>query len=44
MIVHVLKDGTRVDDVAGHIVRGKETEALYKLLRELRRKEHVKSR
>ena len=34
-VVHVLKDGTRVDDISGHIVRLSDAEPLYRLMANL---------
>lgn len=32
MIIHILKDGTRLEDVSGHIVRIQDAETVYKLM------------
>lgn len=32
MIIHILKDGTRLEDISGHIVRIQEAETVYKLM------------
>lgn len=32
MIYHILKDGTRVDDITGHVVKMSDAEALYTLI------------
>lgn len=31
-IHHVLKDGTKVDDVTGHVIKAKENPVLYELI------------
>lgn len=38
MVIHILKDGTRLDDIAGHIVRIRDAETVYKLMDELNKK------
>lgn len=38
-IKHVLKDGTQLDDVSGHVVKLEENEALYHLILGMERKE-----
>ena len=38
MVAHVLKDGTRLDDIAGHIVRVTDAEAVYGLMDYLNRR------
>jgi hypothetical protein len=32
MVIHILKDGTRLEDISGHIVRIQEAETVYKLM------------
>lgn len=32
MIVHVLKDGTVLEDITGHVVRVEDAEPVYKLM------------
>jgi hypothetical protein len=32
MVIHILRDGTRLDDISGHIVKGQEAEAVYNLM------------
>ena len=39
MVRHVLKDGRRVDDIAGRVVRVEECGPLYRLLEEINEKE-----
>ena len=34
-VIHVLKDGTRVDDITGHVVKVKDASQLYRLMRDL---------
>lgn len=31
-IIHILKDGTRVDDITGHVVRFEDAEPLYRMM------------
>ena len=38
MIIHILKDGTRLDDITGHIVRIQEAETVYKLMDSINRR------
>lgn len=38
MVIHILKDGTRVDDIAGRIVKIQEAEVVYKLMDEINKK------
>lgn len=35
MVIHVLKDGTRVDSIAGHVVKISEAEVVYNLMDEI---------
>ena len=37
MIIHILKDGTRVEDLTGHIVRIRDAEVVYKLMDSINR-------
>ena len=39
MITHILRDGTVLKDITGHVVRVKDAETVYKLLKE--RKKHA---
>jgi len=32
MIVHILKDGTRLTDISGHVVKLKDAKAVYDLM------------
>lgn len=32
MVINILRDGTRLDDLAGHVVRVQEAEAAYDLM------------
>jgi hypothetical protein len=38
MVIHILKDGTRVDDIAGRVVKVSDAEVVYKLMDEINRK------
>lgn len=41
MVTHVLKDGTRLDDITGHVVRVQDAEVVYNLMIEInRRRKH----
>lgn len=40
-IKHVLKDGTKVSDVAGHVVKAAEHEALYQVMERIINKENL---
>jgi len=31
-VTHILKDGTRLDDIRGHVVKREDAEALYRLI------------
>lgn len=46
MVRHVLKDGRRVDDIAGRVVRVEECGPLYKLLEEIceKKTKHIERR
>lgn len=33
MIRHILKDGTELSDISGHMVRGEDADPVYQLLR-----------
>lgn len=37
-VIHVLKDGTRVDDIAGYIVRISDAEPVYNLMDAINKK------
>lgn len=41
-VIHVLKDGSEVEDITGHVVRVKDAETLYSLIREINRKSDEK--
>ena len=32
IVHHVLKDGTQVDDIAGHVIKAEQHEALYQII------------
>ena len=38
-IHHVLKDGKKVDDVAGHVIKAKEHSVLYEVINRIQQKE-----
>lgn len=37
-VIHILKDGSRVEDITGHVVRVADAEALYNMIRNINRK------
>ena len=37
-ICHVLKDGTRLEDVAGHLIKAEDHETLYQLINEIQKR------
>lgn len=37
-VIHVLKDGSEIEDITGYVVRVKDAEPLYKMIREINRK------
>lgn len=37
-VIHILKDGSRVDDISGHVVRMEDAETLYKMIRKINSK------
>lgn len=37
MVIHILKDGTRLADIAGHIVKVSDAETVYRLMEEINR-------
>ena len=43
-IHHVLKDGTRVEDISGHVVRVRDAESVYILLSKMNQRKVVKNR
>lgn len=43
MIRHVLKDGTRPDTLAGHIVRISDAKTVYQVMESIRRSENEKA-
>ena len=38
MVKHVMKDGTVLDDITGHVVRKKDVPSIYALIEEINRK------
>lgn len=38
MVIHILKDGTRVDDISGRVVKISEAEVVYKLMDSINRR------
>lgn len=43
-VIHVLKDGTVVPDITGHIVRIQDATPLYRLIQNLNKKQVPKTR
>lgn len=43
-VIHVLKDGSEVEDITGHVVRVEDAEPLYKMIRGINRKSETKNR
>lgn len=41
MITHILRDGTVLKDITGHVVKVKEAKAIYQLLKERSRNERI---
>lgn len=37
-VIHVLKDGSKVEDIRGHVVKMEDAEPLYKMIRDINRK------
>ena len=37
-VIHILKDGSRIDDITGHVVKMEDAETLYKMIRDINRK------
>lgn len=37
-VIHILKDGTRLDDITGHVVRMEDAEELYRLIDNINQK------
>ena len=35
MVIHILRDGTRLNDIDGHVVKGQEAEAVYSLMNKI---------
>lgn len=39
MIKHILKDGTVVDSINGHVIKAKENKVLYEIINRIQRNE-----
>lgn len=39
---HVLKDGTRTDDISGHVVKVKDCETVYNLITQMNQRKVVR--
>lgn len=37
-VIHILKDGSEIEDITGHVVRVEDAGALYKMIRDINRK------
>lgn len=35
MVIHILKDGTRAEDITGHIIRFEDSASLYHLIHKI---------
>jgi hypothetical protein len=42
-IIHVLADGTKKTDITGHVVKKKDTEALYEIFTQILKKKSQKA-
>ena len=42
MIVHILKDGIRLKDITGHVVKTKDADAVYHLIHKINNKGRLK--
>lgn len=40
-VTHVLMDGTRVDDISGHVVKAKDSETVYQLIESINKRGFV---
>lgn len=43
-IIHILKDGSQVEDITGRVVKMDDADTLYSLIREINRKSKKKNR
>ena len=43
-VIHILKDGSEVEDITGRVVKMDEAGTLYNLIREINRKSEKKNR
>lgn len=43
-VIHVLKDGSEIDDITGRVVKMDDAETLYSMIREINRKSEKKNR
>ena len=43
-VVHILKDGSVVEDITGHVVQVEDAEAVYRLIDSINRGEKVNKR
>lgn len=39
MVKHILKDGTVLEDISGHVVKRKDAPVVYELMEQIKRKE-----
>lgn len=42
-VIHILKDGSRLEDITGHIVKVAEAETVYNMIRDINRKVKAQS-
>lgn len=40
-VIHILKDGSRVDDIKGHVIRLEDAELLYRFIHNVNQKKTV---
>ena len=40
-VIHILKDGSRVDDIKGHVIRLEDAELLYRFIHNVNQKKRV---
>lgn len=43
-VIHVLKDGSRIEDITGHVVKMEDAGTLYNMIRDINRKSEKKNR
>ena len=38
MVIHILKDGTRIDDLTGHVIRQEDAKGIRAIIEEIERR------